>query len=132
MMRSTNKFGRKTDEKYNEIVKELHLKDRQLNDLQDRYDNLVMEGQKKGNNEDLKRLQNRIRDLENDREVERTKHTEQESALKHRIANLEKLSKDKDAKLAKLQKSLMEVKRDILGEKAMEDKEFENVSTTVM
>lgn len=31
MMRSTNKFGKKTDEKYNEVVKELHIKDRLLN-----------------------------------------------------------------------------------------------------
>jgi hypothetical protein len=49
MMRSTNKFGsRKTDDKYNEIVKELHMKERVLNDLQDKYDNLVMEAQKRG------------------------------------------------------------------------------------
>lgn len=89
---------------------------------------MVMEAQKKGgNSEELKKLQNKVRDLESDREVERTKHAEQESAYKHRIANLEKLSKDKDGKLAKLQKSLEEVKRDILGEKAIGDKEFENV-----
>jgi Skp family chaperone for outer membrane proteins len=47
--------------------------------------------------------------------MERNKFREQENEFKRRIGNLEKLSKEKDAKLSKLQKSLMEVKRDILG-----------------
>lgn len=67
MMRSTNKFGnRKTDEKYNEVVRELQLKERLLRDLEEKYDVLQMEYEKKPKHNDAEtnELRNKITRLE--------------------------------------------------------------------
>lgn len=66
-MRSTNKFGnRKTDEKYNEVVRELQLKERLLRDLEEKYDVLQMEYEKKPKHNDAEtnELRNKITRLE--------------------------------------------------------------------
>lgn len=87
---------------------------------------MVKSGKFRGD-DDLKRLQNKIRDLENQRELDERGFKQIENDLKRRIKTLEDLSREKDKKLGKLQNSLKQIKADILGEKEVEEKTYENV-----
>lgn len=91
MMRSTNKFGNRSHAKTEELQKEINIRNRQLVELQEKYDALCMDSQKKpprGDEGEVKKLQLKVRDLEAEREIERGKYQEQENEFKRRIGNL--------------------------------------------
>ena len=66
-------------------------------------------------------MEKKLKVIQEDREHERKRYLDNENQLKEKIKNLMTISKEKDQKLARLQKSFMEVKNDILNEKKMLD-----------
>jgi hypothetical protein len=71
-------------------------------------------------------LERKLDELQDEREAEKRRYLENEDRLNLKIKNLEKLSKEKDIKLTKLQKTLLDLKNYAVNESSkIENNELE-------
>lgn len=115
-----------SDDKLKSMVEMLEEKDEEMKKWQRKYNELYIstssynlgKSKAKGDNGQANKIvQSKLRELAEEREVEKKRFGEQENRMKQKVKNLQKLIKQKDVKLGQLHKALLQLKEDVINEK---------------